>query len=95
MPQPDPLFETHQSTIYGEITALSRRASLLEETRAAEPPAREPSRSRPPADPQNPLGSLFDLLESINAEQNGLAKPLHLLEERVVEPPHEEVAPDA
>ncbi|MGW9136647.1 hypothetical protein [Streptomyces sp. NPDC055681] len=94
MPQPDPLSEPLQS-IHGELTTLALRVSLLEETRAAESPARDPSRNRPPADPQDPLGRLFDLLDSINVERNGMAKRLPLLEEPVSEPLHEEVASDA
>ncbi|MFE7332543.1 hypothetical protein ACFU8W_48445 [Streptomyces sp. NPDC057565] len=94
MPQPDPLSGTLQS-IHGELTALSQRITLSKETRGAEPPAREPSLSRPPADPQDPLGPLFDGLESINVELIGTAKRLHLLEDRVFEPPHEEVSRDA
>ena len=65
--------------MHGELASLARRITRLEEGARPSAPQLQP---RPPAyDPRNPLGPLFDALDSLNSELTGFADRLARLED--------------
>ncbi|MER5617714.1 hypothetical protein [Streptomyces sp. NPDC002215] len=69
-------------SIHAELTKQARRLARLEE--AAAPGAAQPQPQAQPLrrkyDPRDPLGPVFDALESINGELTGFAERLDRIE---------------
>ncbi|MGW3928692.1 hypothetical protein ACWECC_11380 [Streptomyces microflavus] len=79
--------EAALQSMHAELTKQARRLARLEEAAApgapqpqpqAQPPGPKPP--RPKFDPRDPLGPIFDALESINGEFNHIAERLDRLE---------------